>query len=546
MKIISSHTRLKMMGLAIALLLLGSNLQATTLFENFDLPSGASTNNTPKDITYPSGIWNICAITKPTTATENDRINGLYSMRMRGLSSQNYMLMKFDKASAGVLSFNYGSYSNHSGGEFTVQQSTDGGLNWTNLGSPVTVPKWSGTFLTYSYPVNYNGNIRFKIVVTLRTPNNANEQFNIDDFMVTDYGTQQVAMPLSSVPTAIYQTPQTVTLSSATAGATIYYTTDGSTPTTASNVYSTPLNVATTTKIRMFAVAAGNIDSREEVVLISIPETISTLSEFYTKMAVSGTNLTYFKYTGEATVTASYTATYKTLFLQDNTAGVLISDNFRYTTLTNNIGDKITNIIVQVNRINDSPQLYPFNDFTVVSTGNSIVPAVITLADVPNRTNQLVQINNLFFDEANGTKLFGSNTPYVIHDASMTTTTTAFRTPSGMPNPDYNATVIPAKRNIICLIAKNSSSVSTHYIFSRNAADLDVQALSIKDVTAGGVYISNGKIHFETQQVESVSIYSVTGHLLHKMQSNVGGNSIALNKGIYIIRIGQKSTKVVL
>ena len=89
---------------AIAIVLLATNsLKAATLFENFDIPSVASTNNSAKDITYPSGVWNVCAVTKPTTATENDRINGLYSMRMRGLASQNFMFMKFDKAGAGVL-----------------------------------------------------------------------------------------------------------------------------------------------------------------------------------------------------------------------------------------------------------------------------------------------------------------------------------------------------------------------------------------------------------------------------------------------------------
>lgn len=519
---------------------------AATLFENFDSPSVASTNNSAKDITYPSGVWNVCAVTKPTTATENDRINGLYSMRMRALTGQNFMFMKFDKAGAGVLSFNYGSYSNHFGGEFTIQQSTDAGVNWTNVGTPVTVPKWNGTFLTYSLPVNYNGNIRFKLVMTLRTPNNANEQVNIDDFQITDFGTEQVAMPVSSSPTGIYETPQSVTLNSATTGATIYYTTDGTTPTTASSVYSTPLSISTTTKIRTIAVASGKENSREQVVLISFPETIATLAEFYTKMATTGTNLTYFKYIGEAIVTASYTATYKAMFFQDNTAGILLSDIYRYTTLTNNIGDKVTGIIVQVNKVNDSPQLYPYNDFTVISTGNSIIPPVVTLADVPNRTNQLVQINDLFFDEANGTKTFGPNTPYVIHDATMATTTTTFRTPSGMPNPDYNGTVIPAKRNIICLIAKNNPSVTTHYIFARNAAELDVQLSGIIQPKTNNISTSGNTIFFETDAPETVKVFSISGQTIKSFVSIVGKNSVELAKGVYIIRISDKTTKVFL
>jgi hypothetical protein len=532
------------------LLLISIDIQSATLFENFDIPSGPSTTNSAKDITYPSGIWNVCAITKPTNPTENDRINGLYSMRMRGLTGSNFMFMKFDKAGAGVLSFNYGSYSNHSGGEFTIQKSTDAGANWVTIGSPVVIPKWSGTFLTYSLPVNYSGNIRFKIVVTLRTPNNANEQFNIDDFQITDFGTEQTAIPVTSIGTAVYETPQTVTITSTTSGATIYYTTDGTTPTTSSSVYSgsTPLSISTTTKIRAIAVADGKVNSREEVVLINIPENIDNLAALYTKMATSGTNLTYFKYTGEATVTSSYTATYKTLFLQDNTAGILISDIFRNTATTYNTGDKLTGIIGQINRINDSPQLYPYSDFTVVSTGNIITPPVVTLADVTNRINQLVQINGLYFDEANGVKVFGPNTPYVIHDASMATTTTAFRTPNGMPNPDYIGSVIPSNRNVICLIAKNNSITTNYYLFTRNTADLDVKIVisELENIMTQKIFASNGKVYFETSSVEKVDIYTVTGQQIRTLISKEGRNSISLPKGIYAFKIGQKVTKVIV
>jgi len=48
-----------------------------------------------------------------------------------------------------------------------------------------------------------------------------------------------------------------VSISDATPGATIYYTTDGSTPTTASSVYSGPILVLTTTTIKAMAVAPG-------------------------------------------------------------------------------------------------------------------------------------------------------------------------------------------------------------------------------------------------------------------------------------------------
>ena len=55
----------------------------------------------------------------------------------------------------------------------------------------------------------------------------------------------------------IYSTPQSVTLADATTGVTIYYTTDGSTPTTASKQYMGPIPVSTTTTIKAIAVGGG-------------------------------------------------------------------------------------------------------------------------------------------------------------------------------------------------------------------------------------------------------------------------------------------------
>ncbi len=73
-----------------------------------------------------------------------------------------------------------------------------------------------------------------------------------------------VAAPTFSPPAGTYTADQSVTLSCATTGAAIHYTTDGSTPTAASPAYSTPIGVAgsgTTMTIKAFAVKAGMIDS---------------------------------------------------------------------------------------------------------------------------------------------------------------------------------------------------------------------------------------------------------------------------------------------
>jgi hypothetical protein len=70
-----------------------------------------------------------------------------------------------------------------------------------------------------------------------------------------------VSPPQFSPAGGVYQTPQSVTITDATNGATIYYTTDGSTPTTSSPVYNNvPIgvsNIGSTTTINAIAAKAG-------------------------------------------------------------------------------------------------------------------------------------------------------------------------------------------------------------------------------------------------------------------------------------------------
>ncbi|WP_199439736.1 chitobiase/beta-hexosaminidase C-terminal domain-containing protein [Umezawaea beigongshangensis] len=74
-------------------------------------------------------------------------------------------------------------------------------------------------------------------------------------------GTGAVATPTFSPAGGTYSSAQSVTLSTATAGATIRYTLDGSTPTASSALYSGPITVSATTTVRAVALKSGSTTS---------------------------------------------------------------------------------------------------------------------------------------------------------------------------------------------------------------------------------------------------------------------------------------------
>jgi YVTN family beta-propeller protein len=94
-----------------------------------------------------------------------------------------------------------------------------------------------------------------------------------------------IDLPLASAPVfslkaGAYASTQWVTLSDSTSGATLYYTSNGSAPTTASTRYSGPITVSLTATIQAIAVAAGHSQSLPTSVLYTItpPAFVPTFS----------------------------------------------------------------------------------------------------------------------------------------------------------------------------------------------------------------------------------------------------------------------------
>ena len=87
---------------------------------------------------------------------------------------------------------------------------------------------------------------------------------NAEKFTFTYSGSPppaQVATPSITPGGGNYTTPQTVSISCATSGATIKYTTDGSTPNTGSATYTAPITLSSNTTLKAYAYRSGMVDS---------------------------------------------------------------------------------------------------------------------------------------------------------------------------------------------------------------------------------------------------------------------------------------------
>lgn len=95
----------------------------------------------------------------------------------------------------------------------------------------------------------------------------------------------QTAAPTFSVHSGTYSTALTVTISDATSLASIYFTTDGSTPTTGSALYAGPITVSTSETLQAIATATGDTNS-------TVATAAYTINLSPPSFIVSGTSVT--------------------------------------------------------------------------------------------------------------------------------------------------------------------------------------------------------------------------------------------------------------
>lgn len=191
-----------------------------------------------------------------------------------------------------------------------------------------------------------------------------------------------VAAPEISLHTDDYIGEQTVAIT-AEEGASIYYTTDGETPTIESAVYTAPFTVSETTMVKAIAVKGGESSLVATSVITIVPE-VKTIAEFIAlgKGVSAALTLT------DAVVTAKNNTN---VYIQDATGGLIF-----YNPVPDcNIGDKVSGTIIgEYDIYNNSHELVK-GDFSgaTFTAGGIMEPKEVTVAELnadPNAYHMLL------------------------------------------------------------------------------------------------------------------------------------------------------------
>ena len=159
--------------------------------------------------------------------------------------------------------------SNTTSSTWYIQVSSDGST-WTNVTSQSATGMTAGTWKEFTADLSSYTNVYVRVYY-----NGSTAVRNIDDLTLDTTG-PAVATPTFSPEGGEYEEAQAVTISCTTEGATIYYTLDGSEPTTESWVYSEPISIEETTTVKAIAYKGDDASSVASVtyyIITPIPAT---------------------------------------------------------------------------------------------------------------------------------------------------------------------------------------------------------------------------------------------------------------------------------
>ncbi len=241
-------------------------------------------------------------------------------------------------------------------------------------------------------------------------------------------------------------------------------------------------------------------------------------------------------------------ATRNQKYIQDGTAAIVIDDATTapgVITTTMNVGDAVSGLKGQSLLFNGLLELTPIENATVASTGNTVTPQVVTIANVlanfENYESELVQITGVTFDATATNFAANANTPITAPTASV------FRSNFSATEVDYIGQAIPTTpRTIIAFPGENTVSVPSPsiYFVARSLAELNVLSSTSFDNINGLTMYPNplsGNTLYLTSTANaamSIEVYDLLGKEV--LKANVVNNAVNVAKltvGVYVVKI---------
>ena len=228
----------------------------------------------------------------------------------------------------------------------------------------------------------------------------ASDAIYMDEIQITWIADQSALTAPTFTPAAgTYNAVQNVTIS-AEAGTNIYYTLDGTEPTKASAVYSTPIEIAETKTLKAIAVKDEKVSPIASAkYTINLP--LTTMDQIFAKATAVGSTATSVEITFDNWVVSAVKEDGKTAFVTDGTKGFAIFD--KDVNLGFSVGNTLSGTATcKVQLYNGFAELTELKSNTAglsVSTGGTIttqeldVTAIEALTGV--NTGSLIKINGI-------------------------------------------------------------------------------------------------------------------------------------------------------
>jgi hypothetical protein len=238
-------------------------------------------------------------------------------------------------------------------------------------------------------------------------------------------------------------------------------------------------------------------------------------------------------------------------YIQDGTAAIVIDDATTapgVITTTMNVGDAISGLKGQSLLFNGLLELTPIENATVASSGNTVTPQVVTianvLANIENYESELVQITGVTFDATATNFAANANTPITAPTASV------FRSVFSATEVDYIGQPIPTTpRTIIAFPGENTVSVPSPsiYFVARSLAELNVlSSNSFDNINGLTVYpnpLSGNTLYLTStaNAAMSIEVYDLLGKEV--LKANVVNNAVNVSKltaGVYVVKVTEE------